>query len=79
MVRAVERIYRDGKVELRERPEGLEAARVVVVFVSESPLPSLVRREPAVDELLAELKKGYHLGGRPYLNREELHDRNDRQ
>jgi hypothetical protein len=78
MVRAVEGIYQNGKVELSEKPEGLDTARVVVVFVSESPGTEQGEHKLAVSELLADLKRGYHLGGTPYLKREDLHDRADR-
>jgi hypothetical protein len=38
---AVEGIYKDGKVELSERPEGLAVARVIVTF-----LPLVTPRRP---------------------------------
>jgi len=33
MLKSVEGIYRDGKVELLETPEDLEEARVIVIFL----------------------------------------------
>jgi hypothetical protein len=83
-------VYRDGKVELSQRPEGLgENASVLVTF-----LPAKERIEPepadqAADEeaaarraagkrLLEMLKKGIDFGGPPYPKREELYDRVDR-
>jgi hypothetical protein len=83
-------VYRDGKVELSQRPEGLgENASVLVTFLPE---PEASRPEPAdqADDaaeaarraagkrLLEMLKKGIDLGGPPYPKREELYDRVDR-
>jgi hypothetical protein len=79
---AVEGTYKDGKVELAETPEGVEAARVMVVFVSVEPAvpgkskPTDEERRSAGERLIARMRKGYHLGGeRPYPlgKREELY------
>lgn len=83
-------VYRDGEIELSERPEGLDGpAPVLVTFVTEEarigPAPAV---QPADDEaearrsagrrLMEMLREGIDLGGPPYPRREELHDRADR-
>ncbi|HKI05292.1 MAG TPA: hypothetical protein VKK31_25145 [Thermoanaerobaculia bacterium] len=37
MLTTVEGVFRDGRVELREAPPGVEEARVIVTFLPESP------------------------------------------
>lgn len=83
-------IYRDGKVELAERPEGLaESAPVLVTFVPEGTRIDLTTPAPSADEakaarrtagerLLKMLREGLDLGGPPYPRREELYDRHER-
>jgi hypothetical protein len=78
----VEGIYKNGKVELTERPTQVDdAARVLVTF-----LPVRNSRETLLGEHLqehetlrqqafAQMKEGIHLGGPPYPRREELYDR----
>jgi hypothetical protein len=73
-------IYRDGKVELSQRPEGLgENASVLVTFLPANegtePVPEA---EAARERFLARLKKGIPFGGPPYPKREELYDRFER-
>jgi hypothetical protein len=75
----IEGVYRDGQVELSERPEGVgEPARVLVIFVpppaQPGPAPEAIRHE-AGQRLLALLGEGLPLGGPPYPGREELYDR----
>jgi hypothetical protein len=81
----VEGIYRDGKVELAERPEHVnEAARVLVTFLppngsrEKSIIGESQDRESLRQQAFARMKDGMHLGGPPYPTREELHDRFDR-
>jgi hypothetical protein len=51
MLKSVEGIYRDGKVELLETPDGLEEARVIVTFL---PMPASVDlRARGIDEAQA--------------------------
>jgi hypothetical protein len=83
-------IYRDGKVELSQRPEGLaEDASVLVTFLPENariaPGPEAgmadveaAARRAAGQRLLEMLEKGINFGGPPYPKREELYDRVDR-
>jgi hypothetical protein len=70
---AVEGIYKDGEVELLERPEGLREARVIVTFL---PLTSV---EPPQGEargrMLSRMRQGIRLGGPPYPAREEIYGR----
>jgi hypothetical protein len=67
---AVEGIYKDGEVELLERPEGLAEARVIVTFL---PLiPAEASQEAARNRLLSRLRAGIPLGGPPYSKREAI-------
>ena len=81
----VEGIYKDGKVELRERPDHVdEAARVLVTFLppNDSPEKSIKvegqYREALRQQAFARMKEGIHPGGPLYPKREELSDRFDR-
>jgi hypothetical protein len=81
----VEGIYKDGKVELAERPDHVDgAARVLVTFLTSSghrgkPLASEYQdRETLRQQAFARMRAGIHLGGPPYPKREELYDRFDR-
>ncbi len=83
-------VYRDGKVELSQRPEGLrDDASVLVTFlpangtIEPGPAASAADAEAAARRaagarLLEMLKKGIDLGGPPYPKREELYDRVNR-
>lgn len=78
----VEGIYRNGKVELSERPGQVETpARVLVTFLPVEALDSGSGdgRSPDQEALrqraFSRMKEGIHLGGPPYPKREELHDR----
>jgi hypothetical protein len=81
-------VYRDGKVELAERPTEVgEDVPVLVTFLavnrrSESePSASATEeaRRAAWERFLARLKQGIPFGGPPYPRREELYDRFDRR
>jgi len=81
----VEGIYKDGKVELTERPDHVdEAARVLVTFLppnggrENTMTVEGQRRETLRQQAFARMKEGIHLGGPPYPKREELYDRFDR-
>jgi hypothetical protein len=81
----VEGIYKDGKVEITERPAQVEdAARVLVTFLPsakprEMPVMSASQdREILRQQAFARMKEGIHLGGPPYPKREDLYDRFDR-
>jgi hypothetical protein len=50
MLKCVEGIYRDGKVELLETPEGVSEARVIVAFL---PTGVVDLRERGIDEAQA--------------------------
>ena len=92
MLTTVEGCYRDGVVELDERPALSNEARVLVTFL-EPPVAAVAsppdsvegdsiddpEREAARKRILERMRKGYNLGGGPYYeNREELHDRLER-
>lgn len=69
----VEGVYKDGEVELLERPDGLREARVIVTFLPLTPAePS--RRE-ARDRMLDRMRAGIPLGDPPYPMREEIYAR----
>ncbi|QDV35285.1 hypothetical protein [Tautonia plasticadhaerens] len=74
-VTTVEGTYRNGVVELSERPTGVtESARVLVTFLDEA----TVERDPRAamrKAAFAEMEAGIDLGGPPYPSRDELHDR----
>jgi hypothetical protein len=70
---AVEGIYKDGEVELLERPEGVREARVVVTFLP--PASIELSREEARNRMLSRMRAGIRLGGPPYPKREEIYDR----
>lgn len=80
----LEGVYRDGKVELTEAPEGAgEDSRVLVTFLTGAPdgeLDSVSderdrERKTAIERLLARLNRGFHLGGGPYYeSREEIYE-----
>lgn len=74
---AVEGIYKDGEVELSERPEGLVEARVIVTFL---PLISAeAPPEEARNRLLSRMRAGIPLGGPPYPRREEIYEKDRRR
>lgn len=86
----VEGTYRDGKVELAEKPDGLEGARVIVTFLTSNGSERSVvdqdaatetasipnaEREQAVQRVLEDMESGLNLGGGPYYTvREELYE-----
>jgi len=73
---AVEGIYRHGQVELSERPEGLDEARVIVTFLPLHPIET--SQEAARNLMLSRMRAGIPLGGPPYPKRDEIYDK-DRQ
>ena len=82
--------YRDGEVELSQRPEGVgKNASVLVTFLPanegiepettvQAADPEAAARCAAGKRLLEMLKEGVDFGGPPYPKREELYDRVDR-
>jgi hypothetical protein len=72
---AVEGIYEDGEVELLERPEGLQRARVIVTFLPLLPSEPSQERDEARDRMLKRMREGIALGGPPYPKREEIYER----
>ena len=67
MLKTVEGIYKDGEVELLERPEDLRQARVIVTFLPEPDAET--RAEQARQRMLSRMRAGVPLGGAPYLCR----------
>ena len=81
----VEGIYKDGRVELVERPDRVDqAVRVLVTFLppdgsrEKTMIVEGQHRESLRRQAFARMKEGIHLGGQPYPRREELYDRFDR-
>jgi hypothetical protein len=79
-------VYRDGKVELAERPAGVgKDVPVLVTFLpanqgsaSEPSAHSAEEaRRAARERFMARLRQGIPFGGPPYPRREELYDRFD--
>jgi hypothetical protein len=77
MLKTVEGIYREGHVELSERPEGIEEAKVLVTFLPQSQAGS--ERRALQERAFARMRQGLPLGGSPYPKREELYDRHTRK
>lgn len=77
MSTTVKGIYRNGQVQLLEKPEGVDGAEVVVTFPdadqsAHGSASRQVRRQAALKWLR---EGGWDLGGSPYPTRDELHDR----
>lgn len=77
MLKTVEGIYREGHVELSERPEGIEEAKVLVTFLPQSQAAS--DRQALRERAFARMRQGLPLGGSPYPKREDLYDRHLRK
>jgi hypothetical protein len=81
---AVEGVYRNGRVELKEEPMGMDEAPVLVVFLprttagAEGLEMDPEERERRRQAAFAQMAEGIDLGGPPYPKREELYDRINR-
>ncbi|MBX7131776.1 MAG: hypothetical protein K1X67_03750 [Fimbriimonadaceae bacterium] len=64
-------VARNGKIELEPGVVVPEGAEVIVLF--EPAIEDDARRQEAKLRLLEQMEKGFHLGGGPYLSREELY------
>jgi hypothetical protein len=73
VLKEVEGIYRDGVVELLERPAGLREARVIVTFLPS--MPAAASAEAARNRMLDRMRTGIPLGGPPYPGRQEIYER----
>lgn len=75
MATTVKGIYRNGQVQLLEKPEGVEEAEVVVTFPDQTirDVASRETRRQTARNWLREV--GWNLGGAPYPTRDALHDR----
>ncbi len=86
----VEGIFHNGQVQLAEKPDGVEGARVIVTFLTSNGAERVAvgrdagtetagvpdkEREQAVQSVLEDMESGLHLGGGPYYTvREELYE-----
>jgi len=77
----VEGRYKDGRIELRELPAGVNEAPVMVVFLPGGSATELARapdedtREARRQAAFAQMGQGIDLGGPPYPRGGDLHDR----
>ena len=77
MSRTVKGVYRNGQIQLLEKPEGVEDGEVAVTVTNLGSAgvdgPSAEdRRQRALTWLR---QRGWHLGGAPYPTRDEVHER----
>ena len=70
MLVTLEGVYRNGQVELSERPKDVQAARVLVTFLSE---PESASRDSIRRRAFARMEEGFDLGGGPYLSEDFQH------
>lgn len=71
---ALEGLYIDGKIELKEPPSGVIKARVVVTFLPDEKLAGEESdRSVAAARMIARMRKGLNFGGEKF-EREELYD-----
>lgn len=64
--------YRNGQIELNERPEAIQEAEVIVTFLTPDD-EGAQRREALRQRFLQRIEQGYPLGGKGYTHREELY------
>lgn len=80
MLKSVEGIYRDGKIELLEKPEDVDEAKVIVTFISKKGLVDLRKRgigKAQAGELRARLKAFTEDWERPEMDAyDDLYSRN---
>ena len=71
---ALEGVYEDGKIELKEQPAGVRKARVVVTFLPEEESATKeAARSAAAHRMIARMRKGINFGGEKF-NREEVYE-----
>jgi len=74
---SIEGQYKNGHIDLSEKPAGIEEARVVVTFLPDETQGQVAetQRQQAVDWLAGRMEQGFDLGGGPYYRkREEIYD-----
>ena len=75
---ALEGVYEDGKIELKEHPTGVRKARVVVTFLPDGDAATKeTARRAAAARMIARMKEGIDFGGS--FNRAEIYDERIRQ
>lgn len=75
MLTTIEGTYDNGRIDLAERPLGVQRAKVLVTFLYPAPAPAQTVDAEAVDAWADFLREGVALGGPPYPKRDELYDR----
>lgn len=75
---ALEGVYEDGKIKLKEPPSDVKKARVLVMFLpdelaEETKETTLVQRREAGIRLLETMRAGLSFGGEKF-NREEIYE-----
>ena len=85
-MQTIEGVFRNGRVELRQRPSAHDNTRVLVTFTGEPapvespggssapPLTTGPERDALIDELLAEMDAGIDFGAGRHPTREEIYD-----
>ncbi|GBC91673.1 hypothetical protein HRbin15_00127 [bacterium HR15] len=66
--------YRNGQIELEELPDGIQEAEVFVTFLRFVPPLSKEERERLIQRFFERMEQGFPLGGKGYVNREELYE-----
>ena len=74
-VEEVEGLYDKGRIKLSRKPKGVRAPSRVIVKFLDAEGPEDTARRKAIERVLADVRKGFDLGGEPYPKREELYDR----
>jgi hypothetical protein len=73
---SIEGIYKNGKIELLETPDGVEGARVFVTFLpisEEEQAESKRQRQEARERALTRMESGFDFGGQKF-NRAEIYE-----
>ena len=74
-VMTLEGIYRDGKIELENVPEGTERARVRGTFFPEQNSQEAITHEAARQRAFARMREGIHIGDVKFDRTEIYEDR----
>ncbi len=64
--------YRNGQIILEQLPPGIQEAEVLVVFETPSE-ETRARRAEAIQRMVQQMREGFSIWGKGYLEREELY------